>query len=216
MRSPHRCGAQAVVDLGAVGDQPAADHRLGEPRAILAGGGGGEVAKPGEALQLLGHRARRRRARRSRGRRARRLAADAGSAPARMALPRWRSPCTWSRGTAASLSGCARALQRARASEPRASFGQRRDRAAEPSLAHPLAAKRLDVGGISAGPAAEGGGAGDEHVGAGVDRRARGVGVDAAVDLEVDSSLALAMRLAIASIFLQLAVDEALPAEARD
>ena len=56
MRSPQYCGAQALVDPGAVGEQPAADHRLGQPRALLARCRGGEVAKPREALELLGER----------------------------------------------------------------------------------------------------------------------------------------------------------------
>ena len=47
-----------VVDAGAMREQPAADHGLGEAGAFLARGGGGEIAQPGEALQLLGDRAR--------------------------------------------------------------------------------------------------------------------------------------------------------------
>ena len=42
-----------VVDLGAVREQPAADHGFGEARTLLPRGSGGEVAQPGEALQLL-------------------------------------------------------------------------------------------------------------------------------------------------------------------
>ena len=60
--------------------QPAADDRLGEPRAVLARGGGGEVAQPGEALQLLGQRAVAPIAREIEVARARRLAADGESA----------------------------------------------------------------------------------------------------------------------------------------
>jgi hypothetical protein len=40
-----------------VGKQPAAGERLAELCAFLSAGGGGEVAKPGKALQLLGDRA---------------------------------------------------------------------------------------------------------------------------------------------------------------
>src|SRR5437868_5531791 len=39
-------------------EEPAADDRLGEPRALLARRGGGKIAQPGEALQLLGQRLR--------------------------------------------------------------------------------------------------------------------------------------------------------------
>ena len=57
MRSPHRCGRPGIVDAGAVREQPAARERFGEPRALLARGRGGEIAQPGEALQLVGDRA---------------------------------------------------------------------------------------------------------------------------------------------------------------
>ena len=43
-----------LVDPGAVGDQPAADHRFGETRTLFARRRGGEVSQPGESLQLLG------------------------------------------------------------------------------------------------------------------------------------------------------------------
>src|SRR3954453_5452075 len=42
-----------LVDLSAMGDQPTADHRLGEPSAIFSRRCRGKIAKPGEALQLL-------------------------------------------------------------------------------------------------------------------------------------------------------------------
>jgi len=37
-----------------MGEQPAADHRLGQPRAFFARRGGAEIAQPREALQLIG------------------------------------------------------------------------------------------------------------------------------------------------------------------
>ena len=51
MRGPCR------IDLRSVRQKPAPDHGLGKPRAFLARRGGGEIAQPGEALELLGERA---------------------------------------------------------------------------------------------------------------------------------------------------------------
>ena len=53
-------GRPGFVDLGAVGEEPAADHRLGKSRATLARCGRGKIAQPGEAFELLEHGARRR------------------------------------------------------------------------------------------------------------------------------------------------------------
>src|SRR5206468_1469878 len=39
-----------------VRQEPAADQRLGDPRALLARRGRGEIAQPGEALELCGQR----------------------------------------------------------------------------------------------------------------------------------------------------------------
>ena len=39
-----------------MGDQPAAGNRLGKPSSLFAACGGGEIAKPGEALDLAGKR----------------------------------------------------------------------------------------------------------------------------------------------------------------
>jgi len=41
-----------------VGEEPAADNRLGQPSAFFAGGGGSKIAQPGETLKLLGERSR--------------------------------------------------------------------------------------------------------------------------------------------------------------
>src|SRR5215218_10354746 len=41
------------IDLGAVGDQPASDDRLGEARAVLARRRRAEIAEPGKSLKLL-------------------------------------------------------------------------------------------------------------------------------------------------------------------
>ena len=65
------------------------------------------------------------------------------------------------------------------------------------------------------GPAAEGGGAGDQHIGAGGDRLARGFGVDAAVDLDEDVEVFLGDAVGDRLDLLELAGDELLPAEAR-
>ena len=76
--------------------------------------------------------------------------------------------------------------------------------------------ERADVGGVGAGPAAERRGAGDQHVGAGVDGLRRGLGDRCRRRPRAATSrFSLAMRLAIASIFLSWRVDELLPAEAR-
>ena len=56
-----------LVDPGAVGDQPAADDRFGQPRALLPRRRCREVAEPREALELLGDGAGSLRPRRSRG-----------------------------------------------------------------------------------------------------------------------------------------------------
>ena len=46
-------GRPGAVDSSAVHQQPAADDRFGEARALFARGRGGEVAQPGETLELL-------------------------------------------------------------------------------------------------------------------------------------------------------------------
>ena len=57
-------GRPGLVDPCAMGDQPAAGDRLGQPRAFFAAGRGGEVAQPGEALHFARQRRRASRARR--------------------------------------------------------------------------------------------------------------------------------------------------------
>ena len=171
-----------VIDLGAVGDQPAADHRLGETRAIFAGGGGGQVAKPGEALQLLGHRAHG----------AKRGEVHVGEGDG---LAPDREPAGEDGVAALAVALHMVAGNRGQLEWLARAFQPRKERAARelsdnvaigPSRRCSSAAQRLDVGGISAGAAAEGGGSGDQHIGAGIHRRARRLGVDPAVDLDVD------------------------------
>ncbi len=191
MRSPHRCGAQASSTFGAVREQPAADDRFGEPRALLARGRGGEIAKPGEALQLLG-----------RPRRRRPIAAKSSSLSEIVSLPTVKSP--GEEGLAAlavavdmiardgdELQRLLRPRLRRDSSEPARELRDDRAFGGRAVVAHPCPSKRLDIVGVGGGPAAERGGAGDERGRARIDRLPRGLGIDPAVDLELDVELPL-------------------------
>jgi hypothetical protein len=79
-----------------------------------------------------------------------------------------------------------------------------------------LSAQSLDIFGVSARAAPERGGPGDEHVRSGLDRAARRLPIDAAIDLEVDRLAGLVDLLADRLDLAELAVDKCLPAENRD
>src|SRR6185295_14800912 len=88
-------------------------------------------------------------------------------------------------------------------------------RRAPSTSAAALEAQRLDVGGVTLRPAAEHRGAGDQHVGTGGHGLLRRLGIDAAIDLEIDDAAARVDHLAQGGDLGELALDEALPAEAR-
>src|SRR5579862_7483104 len=76
-------------------------------------------------------------------------------------------------------------------------------------------AQCCDVGGIAFRSASEYRGAGNEHVGAGVHSLARGLRIDAAIDLERDIASGFCDACGNRLDLLQLAGDEGLAAEAR-
>src|SRR5690606_127654 len=68
-------------------------------------------------------------------------------------------------------------------------------------------------GGVGGGAAGESGGAGHQHIGAGGDDLRCGAGVDATIDLELDRPATVVDHPAQPGDLVELAVDEALPAE---
>ena len=79
----------------------------------------------------------------------------------------------------------------------------------------PQAPRRAaDIAGIGVRPAGKRRRAGDQNVGAGLDRGGRRIGVDAAIDLQVDLAAARVDQLAQRLDLVELRADEALPAEA--
>ena len=139
-RRPSRRGCARPTDaaprrrrrLRAVREQPAADHRFGQPRALLARRGRAQGRGARRSPAAARPAARPRRPQRNRDRRAECVSLPTVNRPASKASPRCRSPCTWSRGTATSLSGWRDAFRR-ESSEPRASLRTTSLSAAEPS-----------------------------------------------------------------------------------